>query len=116
MPGPAYAALSTAKVSLLAAALPLVGPQVTWLAWVDAGIVEYRGSPPPRRAWPHPAALAALPRDKVIYTGARSGGTRRSGAPPFVRRPPRPDGLRAAPRPQAGRGRAPRTWSPAQRT
>lgn len=39
-----------------------------WVAWVDAGAALYRSAPPPCGRWPDPAALAALPLDRVVYT------------------------------------------------
>ena len=71
LPSNLYGRMASAKVSLLAAALPYFDNDTQWFVWVDAGIVEYRGRTMPTQAWPHPAALESLPKDKIVYTGER---------------------------------------------
>ena len=70
VPSPQLGAIWLEKVALLATtAADARFAQLDWFAWVDAGQAFYRDRDPPSAVWPLAANLAALPRDKLIYTG-----------------------------------------------
>jgi hypothetical protein len=70
VPSPQLGAIWLEKVALLqATAADRRFAQLDWFAWVDAGQAFYRDRDPPVDVWPLAANLAALPRDKLIYTG-----------------------------------------------
>ena len=70
VPSPQLGAIWLEKVALLqATAADRRFAQLDWFAWVDAGQAFYRDRDPPIDLWPLAANLAALPRDKLIYTG-----------------------------------------------
>mmetsp|Transcript_7007 Transcript_7007/g.11716 ORF Transcript_7007/g.11716 Transcript_7007/m.11716 type:complete len:326 (+) Transcript_7007:240-1217(+) len=63
------------KIFMIQEAIRLNPFNSEWFAWNDAGNAAFRGNdvivnPPlnPTIPWPHPNALAALPKDKFVYT------------------------------------------------